>query len=342
MRSARPASCAWPPCPPQLEWPRLKTVRAMAAGRRFRVDPSLVIVTVLLVAVLIAGFTLSERFGTLRNLMNVLEQAAALGFVSLGQSLVVLVGGIDLSVGAVVTASTVLMAAVVEMNPAWMVPMIPGVLAFGAFIGFINGFLVLRTGVHPLIVTLGTGSVLNGLVLLYTLQPTGGVPYWFEEFAYGRIGPVPVAGLVMLVCFGFVWFFLKYTAMGRSFYAVGGGEESARLSGIDSNRVILIAYTACGFFVALAGAYFVSRTGVGDPRVGEPFTLASITPVIVGGILLGGGKGNVLGALLGVFLISLINNLLNYMDVSTFIQWIVQGLIILVAVSVYVNRERKL
>ncbi len=316
--------------------------RPIVSKRRYRFDSSLVIVTSLLVAILITGFSLSDRFGTLRNLMNVLEQAAALGFVSLGQSLVVLVGGIDLSVGAIVTASTVLMAAVVDANPAWMVPMILGVLVFGALIGFINGFLVLKTGVHPLIVTLGTGSVLNGFVLLYTLQPTGGVPYWFEEFAYGRIGPMPVAGLVMLLCFAFVWFFLKYTTLGRAFYAVGGDEESARLTGINPDHVTLIAYSACGFFVALAGAYFVSRTGVGDPRVGEPFTLASITPVIVGGILLGGGKGNVLGTLLGVFLVSLLNNLLNYMNVSTFIQWVVQGLIILVAVSIYFNRRKRL
>lgn len=310
--------------------------------RHIRIDPPIVIVTVLLVAVLIAGFAMSDRFGTLQNLMNVLEQAAALGFVSLGQSLVVLVGGIDLSVGAVVTASAVLMAAVVETNPTWMVPMIIGVLAFGTLVGFVNGYLVLRTGVHPLIVTLGTGSILNGMVLLYTLQPTGGVPFWFEEFAYGRIGPVPVAGLVMLVCFASIWFLLKYTTVGRAFYAVGGDEEAARLTGINSDRIHLIAYSACGFFVALAGAYFVSRTGVGDPRVGEPFTLASITPVIVGGILLGGGKGNVLGTLLGVFLISLLNNLLNYMNISTFIQWVAQGLIILVAVSVHVNRKKKL
>ncbi|MEM6677184.1 MAG: ABC transporter permease [Pseudomonadota bacterium] len=311
--------------------------------RRLPLDPSLIIVVLLLAAVVIAGFTLSDRFGTLRNFTNVLEQAAALGFASLGQALVVIVGGIDLSIGAIVTASTVLMATVVELHPALMIPMIFGTLAFGAFIGFINGYVTIKTGVHPLIVTLGTASILNGAVLIFTLQPTGGVPFWFEEFAYGRIGGVmPISGLVMLLSFALAWGFLRYTPTGRAFYAVGGSPEAARLTGIRSNRITLMAYSASGFFAAMAGAYFVSRTGVGDPRVGDPITLASITPVILGGLILGGGKGNILGVLLGVFLISLLSNLLNYMNVSTFIQWVIQGLIIIFAVSIYVHKGKKL
>jgi ribose/xylose/arabinose/galactoside ABC-type transport system permease subunit len=311
-------------------------------SRRFRVDPSLLIVIVLLLAVIITGFVLSDRFGTVRNFKNVLEQSSALGFASLGQALVVLVGGIDLSIGAVVTASTLLMAGVVETNEALMIPMIFGTLIFGAAIGFLNGFVTLRTGVHPLIVTLGTASMLQGAVLIYTLQPTGGVPFWFEEFAYGRVGGFPISGLTMLACFALIWFVLRYTALGRAFYAVGGAPEAARLTGIRGNRIMLIAYSASGFFAAMAGAYYVSRTGVGDPRVGDPITLASITPVILGGLILGGGKGNVLGVLLGVMLISLLSNLLNYMNVSTFIQWVIQGLIIIFAVSIYVNKGKKL
>jgi ribose/xylose/arabinose/galactoside ABC-type transport system permease subunit len=310
--------------------------------RKLPLDPSLLIVVLLLVAVVVAGFALSDRFGTSRNFMNVLEQAAALGFASLGQALVVIVGGIDLSIGAIVTASTLLMAGVVDLHPALMIPMIFGTLLFGATIGFLNGYVTLKTGVHPLIVTLGTASILNGAVLIYTLQPTGGVPYWFEEFAYGRLGIVPISGLVMLLCFALVWIFLRYTETGRAFYAVGGSPEAARLTGIRSDRIILMAYSASGFFAAMAGAYFVSRTGVGDPRVGDPITLASITPVILGGLILGGGKGNILGVLLGVFLISLLSNLLNYMNVSTFIQWVIQGLIIIFAVSIYVNKGKKL
>jgi len=311
--------------------------------KRLRLDLSLAIVGLLLAAVIAAGFVLSDRFGTVRNFSNVLEQAAALGFASLGQALVVISGGIDLSIGAVVTASTVLMASIVEAHPALMVPMIALTLFFGASIGFINGYVTIRTGVHPLIVTLGTASILNGAVLIFTLQPTGGVPFWFEEFAYGRIfGVLPISGLVMLICFAGVWVVLRYTETGRALYAVGGSPEAARLSGLRSNRIILTAYCSSGFFAAMAGIYFVSRTGVGDPRVGDPITLASITPVILGGLLLGGGKGNVLGVLLGVFLIALLGNLLNYMNISTFIQWVIQGLIIIFAVSIYVDKRKTL
>ncbi len=317
-------------------------MKAIASRRPGWLDPALMIVVGLLALVIVIGLFASARFGTLRNFMTVLEQAAALGFVALGQALVVLVGGIDLSIGAVVTASTLLLAGVVGTNPDLMIPMLFAVLLFGAMIGFINGYVTLKIGVHPLIVTLGTASILQGAVLIYTLQPAGSVPFWFEEFAYGRIGPLPIAGIVMLLCFAAVAVLLRYTALGRGIYAVGGSAEAARLTGIRASRVTLFAYAASGFFAALAGAYFVSRTGVGDPRVGDPLTLASITPVIVGGCLLGGGRGGVGGVLLGVFLISLLNNLLNYMSVSTFLQWVIQGLIIIAAVSIYVNRSKRL
>ena len=278
----------------------------------------------------------------MRNFLNVFEQAAPLGFVALGQTFAVLVGGIDLSIGAVVTASNVLLAGLVNGNDAMMVPALILVLAFGAAFGFLNGWIMVTTGVHPLIVTLGTASVLQGLVLLYTLQPTGGVPFWFEEFAYGRVLGIPISGFVMLLCFVAVGYFLKYRSTGRAVYAVGGNPEAARLNGIRNNWISILAYVASGFFAALAGAYLVSRTGVGDPRVGDPYTLASITPVIVGGCLLGGGRGNVVGVLLGVAMISLLNNLLNYMNTSTFLQWVIQGLIIIIAVAVYVDRRKKL
>ncbi|WP_420006363.1 ABC transporter permease [Arenibacterium sp. LLYu02] len=314
------------------------TQSVQAKARLNRIDSALAIVTALLALLLLTGWYFSDRFLTLRNFMNVLEQAAALGFASLGQALVVLVGGIDLSIGAMVTASNVLLAAVVEMNPALMVPMLVITLVFGALIGLINGFVILRSGVHPLIVTLGTASILNGAVLVYTLQPTGGVPFWFEEFAYGRLLTLPISGLVMILCFILAFGVLRYTALGRAFYAVGGHLEAANLVGLRNNRITLIAYAASGFLAALAGAYYVSRTGVGDPRVGDPITLASITPVILGGIVLGGGKGNVLGVFLGVLLMSLLANLLNYMDVSTFAQWIIQGLIIILAVAIRVGK----
>lgn len=305
---------------------------------RQQVDAPKLIVGCLIAVLVVVGVSLSDRFATSRNFLNVLEQMAALGFVSLGQTLVVIAGGIDLSIGAVVTASTVLLAGVVGADEALMVPMIVLTLLAGAAFGAMNGVVILRTGVHPLVVTLGTATVLNGVVLLFTLQPTGSVPFWFEEFAYGQVFGLPLAGLVMLALFLAVGVGLRYTALGRAVYAVGGSVEAARLSGIRTGRVTIATYAASGFLAAMAGLYFVSRTGVGDPRVGDPLTLASITPVVVGGAILGGGRGGVVGTLLGVVMISLLNNLLNYMNVSTFVQWVVQGLIIIAAVSLLAGK----
>lgn len=314
----------------------------IATIQRARIEPAILVVTALLLILVVFGSVFTERFGTSANMRNVLEQSAALGFVALGQTLVVLVGGIDLSIGAIVTFSAVALAGTVNGNPSLMAPALVAVLGAGALIGLANGLITLRTGVHPLIVTIGTSAILSGAVLLYTMQPTGKVPSWFQEFAFGRVMGIPVAGLVMLGAFALAGLILRGTALGRSLYAVGGNAEAARLSGLSVNKAALFAYAASGFLAALAGAYFVSRTGVGDPRVGDAMTLASITPVIVGGTLLGGGRGGALGTLLGVLLISLLNNLLNYMNVSTFVQWVIQGLIIIAAVSIFVDRRRRL
>jgi len=311
-------------------------------ARRFTVEPALIVVTLFLAALIAVGVAVSDRFATTRNLVTVLEQAAPLGFVAMGQTLVILAGGIDFSIGAIVAGSTVFLAGLVNGHDDLMLPALAGVLMLGTVVGLANGIVTSRTGVHPLIVTLGSAAVLNGLVLLYTLQPTGKVPVWFEDFAFGRALGLPISGLVMAASFVVVGLILWKTSLGRAIFAVGGHPEAARLSGIRTDRVTMFVYAASGFCSALAGAYFVSRMGIGDPRVGESLTLASITPVLVGGTMLGGGRGGVLGTLLGVLLISVLNNLLNYINVSTFIQWVVQGLIIIAAVSIFGSGSKRL
>ena len=307
--------------------------------QRLNFDPPKLIVTTLLLLVIGVGFFVNDRFATFQNFMNVLEQSAPLGFASLGLTLVVLVGGIDLSIGAVVTGAAVLLAGTVGTNDSLMVPMLFGVLAAGAAFGALNGLVSIRTGVDSLVVTIGSASLMTGAILLYTLKPTGSVPFWFEEFAYGRLFGVPIAGLIMLLSFLVIGLILYYAPLGRAIYAVGGNAEAARLVGIRVDQTIIVTFAASGFFAALSGLYFASRTGIGDPRVGDPMTLAAITPVVVGGTILGGGRGGVFGTLLGVLLISFLNNILNYMNVSTFLQWVIQGAIIILAVSLYVKRS---
>ena len=306
-----------------------------------RINPALPIVVGLLVALVAIGAAFSDRFGTLRNFTNVFEQAAGLGFVSLGQTLVILTGGIDLSIDGIVTVAAMLTSGLIDGDPARVVPVVAAVLLIGTLIGALNGALTVLLRVHPLIVTIGMASVLQGAGLLYSLNPPGAVPPEFEGFAYGRVAGVPIAGAIMLGLFLAVGIFLRSTRLGRQIYAVGGDPFAARLIGIPHDKVIIVAYALSGLFAALTAVYLVSRLGIGDPWAGQGWALRSITPVVVGGTILAGGRGGVTGTLLGVFLISLLNNLLNYLDVSTYYQWIIQGLIIIVAVSVYVERRRR-
>jgi ribose transport system permease protein len=311
------------------------------AGWLRRIPVSLIVVVVLLILLIAVGATLSDRFATSRNFLNVFQQAAGLGIVSLGQTLVVLTGGIDLSVGAMISLVSNFTSGWIDGDPAMVVPVLIAVIALAAAIGCLNGALTYYLKIHPLIVTLGMASILQGVTLLYSLAPAGKVPPEFQSLAYGRVFGLSVGGLVMLALFVLVGVFLHFTRTGNAIYAVGGDPRGARLLGISVPRTLIIAYGLSSTFAALTGIYLVSRMGTGDPWRGEGFELASITPVVVGGTALSGGKGGVLGTLLGVFLISLLNNVLNFLDVSTFYQWIVQGLIIITAVAINIDRGRR-
>jgi ribose/xylose/arabinose/galactoside ABC-type transport system permease subunit len=310
---------------------------SISIARRAHLEPAKAVVLLLLVLICVAGALLNTRFATLANFVNVLEQAAALGFVSLGQTLVVLAAGIDLSIGALVSALAVLIGELCDLYPEWTFAILALAMLVGICVGIANAAVMIHLRVHPLIVTIGMASVLNGLTLMVARQPVGSVPPWLEGFAYGRLLGLPVAGLAMLACFGAAGVWLARHPAGRRIYAVGGHREAARLSGLPVVRTLLSAYAGSGAMAALAAIYYVARTGTGDPLAGEPLTLSSITPVVVGGTILGGGRGGLLGTLLGVFLISILNNVLNYMNVSTFLQWVVQGLIIMAAVSLHVT-----
>lgn len=308
---------------------------------RLRNNQGILVVAALLVALLIFGAFISDRFRTLSNILNILEQSTGLALVSLGQTLTILTGGIDLSVGSLISLLSTLTSGLIAGKASMVLPVAVGVLLLGLLVGIANGLLIIWLRVHPLIVTLGMGAVLQGIVLLYSLGPAGAVPPGFNYLAYGRLLGVPVGAIVIVVLFLLVGLFLRYARLGRYIYAVGDDEAGARLMGLPRARVLLTVYGFSGFCCGLAAIYLTSRFSVGQPYTGLNYTLASITPVVVGGTLLSGGKGGVLGTLLGVYLISLINNVLNFMDVSTHYQLIAQGLIVIAAVSIYVEKKKR-
>jgi ribose transport system permease protein len=298
------------------------------------------IVVVLILAIGILGCLVTDRFGTTNNFLNIYEQSTDLALVSLGQTLAILTGGIDLSVGSMISLLSVLTSGLINSNGGLVLPVCGCVLLLGLLIGLINGLGIVILRVHPLIVTLGMGAILQGAALLYTLGPVGGVPDGFDYLAYGRIYDISVGASICVVVYLLASLLLRRTATGRYIYAIGDDRPSALLLGLPVRRTIVLVYALSGFFAALTAIYLVARFGTGQPYAGANYTLASVTPVVVGGTMLSGGRGGVIGTLLGAYLIALLNDFLNFLHVSSEVQLVVQGLIIMLAVSVYRERRR--
>jgi ribose transport system permease protein len=295
----------------------------------------------LMVVLAIFGILVSDRFSTISNATNIIEQSTALALVSLGQTLVIITGGIDLSIGSMVSLASVLLSGITNGSPSMMWVALAVVLGLGILVGLINASATIWLGVHPLIVTLGMGAVLQGVTLLYTQAPVGKMPPGFSYIAYGRFLGIPIGALVTIVLFAATAWFLHKVPFGRYIYATGDDAVGAQLMGLPRKAVLYFVYAFCGLTASIAAIFLVARLGVGQPYTGQNFTLTSITPVVVGGTLLSGGRGGVIGTLMGVYLVSLLNNLLNFLDLSTHYQLIVQGLIVIIAVSVYVENKRK-
>lgn len=322
------------------------TVASSRRPRWFRLDLRASAQHLFLVAVLLLlgllGATITARFATISNMLNILEQSTDLALVSLGQTLTVLTGGIDLSVGSMISLLACLMSGLINNDPSLVIPVCTGVIVLGTAIGLLNGCGVVLLRVHPLIVTLGMGAVLQGVVLLYTRQPVGGVPDSFQDIAYGRIAGCPVGTIGVVILFALVSLVLRRTGFGRAVYATGDDATAATLLGLPVSGVRLFVYAASGFFCGLTALFLVARFGAGQPYAGTNYTLASVTPVVVGGTLLSGGRGGVLGTFLGCLLIGTLNDLLNFLHVSSQAQLILQGLIIMASVSLYVEQRRGL
>jgi len=305
----------------------------------FRNNAGLVGVILLIGAVYLVGTSVSDRFPTFNNVLNVYEQTTDLALVSLGQTLAVLSGGIDLSVGSLISLTSCLTSGLINGNPDRVIPVVAAVLALGTLVGLVNAGLVVALRVHPLIVTLGMGAILQGVTLLYALGPVGRVPRGFSFLAYGRILGLPLGATIAIILCILIALLLRYLPLGRQIYALGDDANSARLVGLRRTHILMLVYGCSGFCCAATGLYLAARFGVGQPYTGANYTLASITPVVLGGTMLSGGKGGVVGTLLGAFLISLLNNLLNFMDISKHYQLVAQAVIIILAVSIYVERR---
>ena len=301
--------------------------------------PLVVIYGLLIVLFLLAAF-LSDRFLTARNLSNLLRQAGFLGIVAIGQTVVILSGGIDLSVGSVVKLSVLVAALVMNGHETNMWLGIAAVLGMGVVIGLLNATVITRLHVAPFIATLGAYGILRGISLWITTKPVGRAsPAWLQFYDSG-IGPIAGPAALFLVLLVVMMVVLRRTRFGRHVYAIGGSEQVARLSGIPITRVKYGIYTMCSVMAALTGLLYLSRMGVGDPVVGDGLELQSVTAVILGGTSLFGGRGGLVGTLGGVLLLALMGNLLVILNVNQWYQQLIQGLVIIGAVALYKQKGR--
>ena len=282
-----------------------------------------------LILVIVAAST-SEVFFTQRNLTNLLRQIVSNGLISLGMLVVILTGGIDLSVGSVVALAGIMVSGLQAHIPlplAVVLALLAGVIA-----GTVNGVLVARFKLAPFIVTLATVGAIRGIVYVYSETPQTPADPAFREIFGGFIGPISVGTIIMLVCYPLVWLFLNRTTTGRAIFAIGGNEEAVRLAGINVERHIILAYLLSGLFAATAGILLAARLGIAQPSVGAAYELDAIAATVIGGAILGGGGGGVIGTLGGVLTLGLIDNLLNLFNVQSYYQQIIKGVVILFAV----------
>ena len=298
-------------------------------------------ILVALAALIIVLSLSTGNFLTPYNAEIVSRQAAFVGLVALGQTLVLLVGGIDLSVGAAAGLSAIVGALMLTSAGVHPYLVIPFTMLFGAALGLINGVFVAGLRLNPFIVTLATWEIFAGMTLVitkgYPIRPLG------EQFTYfgkGDIFGVPNP-VIIFICVGvFLIWLLTQTRFGRNIFAVGGNREAAILAGIHVKRVEMIAFALAGMFAALAGILYASRMDAGQPSVGEGWLMGCITAAILGGTSLRGGQGSIVGTMLGSLLLAVLANGTVLLNVSGFWQRVIVGIVVLLAVLVDLFRHK--
>ena len=286
--------------------------------------------------------TTRSTFLTPKNMFNILRQNASNLFLATGMTMVIILGGIDLSVGSVIALSGVVAAGcVVNFGLPEAVGFIAAI-AVGAAVGLFNGFIICKTGIPPFFVTLASMNITKGIALVLT----GGAPIRCMTDAFkfpgaGYVGPVPTPVILMFIIFILAALMINKTQLGRHIYAVGGNVQAAKFSGISVQKVKFIVYAYTGVMAGIAGVVIASRLYSGQPTAGDGAEMDAIASVVVGGTSMSGGSGRIGGTLIGVLIIGVLNNGLNLMGVDSNFQYIVKGLVILLAVYVDFLRNKK-
>ncbi|HOK71248.1 MAG TPA: ribose ABC transporter permease [Bacillota bacterium] len=283
---------------------------------------------------------LTPVFLSVNNIINVIRQVSINGILAAGMTMVIISGGIDLSVGSVAAICGAIVAG--TQLKLGLVPAMLLSVATGALLGLINGLVITKGKVAPFVATLGMTTVARGLTLIYT----GGRPIYnltdaFRVLGAGYVGPIPVPVLILALVIAVVHFVMSSTVFGREVYALGGNEEAARYSGINVERRRMLVYISMGLLSAVTGIVLTSRLGSADPTAGVGFETDAIAAVVIGGTSMSGGEGSVIGSLIGALIIGVMNNGLNLLNVSPYYQQIFKGLIVVLAVLMDSASRRK-
>jgi fructose transport system permease protein len=278
-----------------------------------------------------------ERFLTLQNFSLILQQVMVVGTIAIGQTLIILTAGIDLSCGMLMALGSIVMTKVAaDYGLSAPVAILCGIAVTTLF-GLVNGLLVTRIKLPPFIVTLGTLNIAFAVTQLYSRAQTitnipDGMNFLGETFNFGG-ARVAYGVVLMLALYLATWLWLRDTAPGRHVYAVGNNPEATRLTGIPTDRVLLTVYALAGVFYGIASMLSVARTGAGDPNAGQTENLDAITAVVLGGTSLFGGRGILLGTLMGAMIVGVFRNGLTLMGVSSVYQILVTGILVILAVA---------
>ncbi len=300
-----------------------------------RLREQMVLLTIIVLFAAIMSVA-SPFFLRLSNLVNIVQYVSVYGITAIGMTMVILTGGINLSVGGTLALSAWVCAFSILQGIPWPIAC-AACLAIGAGVGFVNGVAVSKIGIPPLIATLALEQITRGLQLVFSKgKPLYGFPESFLEFGAGRaLGGIPMPVIWTLLLFLVFSWFLARTAFGRTIYAVGGNPTATRIAGINNSKTIIIVYIMAGLFASFAGIILISRMDSAPAAIAQGLDMQAITACVIGGASVTcGGKGRLIGTFLGIIMMGLIQNSLDLLNVSAYYQMFVQGVVIFIAVSV--------
>lgn len=299
-----------------------------------RVELSRYAIYLVLLAMVVFFSVLADGFFSASTFLNILRQVAVNGIAAVGMTMVIITGGIDISVGSLIGASSVccaMMMTSLDLPPVLAVLI---TMLFGLLVGLFNGFFVYKVKIPPMIATLASMSILRGVAyILSGGLPVYNIPEKFTVLGQGYFLGIPVPVIIMAICFVLGYFVLEHTAYGRYIYGIGSNAEASRLSGVNVGKVMLSVYGLCGMLASLAGVVYLSRVNSGQPKGGEGYEMDIITAVVLGGVSSTGGEGKIVRVVVGLLIMGVLMTGMTMMNIPDYYQRVVKGVVLIAAIS---------